>query len=158
METLVTAAWGASARKGSTSEAGQPEKTILPDCIVAMGEYIQALLHSAGGKACFELVVCYAHDLEKRASIFPRLKFKQSIEYAQNRIVEFAMGNIEKGVFRPRVPIRSLFLFVSVFMDGISQMWYSMRQGEISNDAASAADIPAMFQTLAKAVVNFLEV
>lgn len=134
----------------------QPEKTILSDCIIAMGEYIEELLKSAGGKTCFELVVYYAYDLEKKASLFPRLKFKQSLEYAQNRIVEYAMSNVDKGVFRPQIPVRSIILFVSAFIDGISQMWYATRQGAINYDSASATDIPEMFQTLAKAVICFL--
>lgn len=135
----------------------QAEKIILAKCFIAMGEYIEELLKSVVGKTFFELTVLYAYDVEKRAAIFPKLKFKQSLEYAQHRIVEYALSNVEKGVFRPQIPMRSIILFVSCFIDGIAQS-VAINTEESSNyDFKPASDIPEMFQTLAKAVVSFLE-
>lgn len=135
----------------------QPERTILTECFVAMGEYIEELLESVGGKTFFELIVYYSFDLEKTASVFPRLKYKQNLDCARNKIVEYGTSNIDKGIFKPQVPIRSLIQFVNIFIDGVAQMWYSMRQGAIHYDPGSAPDISEMFRTLAKAVINFLE-
>jgi AcrR family transcriptional regulator len=135
----------------------QSEKMILAECFIAMGEYIEELLKSVVGKTFFELLVLYSSDFEKRNTIFPKIKFKQSLEYAQQKIVEYAMRNVEKGVFRPQIPVRSILLFVSIFIDGIAQSVVFNAAGS-TNDPESATDIAEMFQTLAKVVINFLDV
>lgn len=132
----------------------QTEKEILFACFVALGEYVEELLKSVGGRTCFELTVFYAYDFEKRAAIFPKLKFKQSLAYAQNRILEYVFSNIEKGIFSPQVPIHSIVMFISSFIDGIAQ---SVATGTTEGNDNSR-DISTMFQTLAKAVIGFLEV
>ena len=68
------------------------EKEVLSECIVAIGDYIEELLKSIGGKTCFELTVFYAYDFEKRATVFPKLKYKQSLEYAQTKIAEYILA------------------------------------------------------------------
>jgi len=129
------------------------EKVILSECIIAIGEYIEELLKSVGGKTCFELTVFYAYDFEKRATVFSKLKFKQSLEYAQNKIMEYILSNVEKGIFNPHIPIRSIIMFVSSFIDGIAQ---SVATGAAAGHD-NPADISMMFQTLAKAIIGFLE-
>lgn len=129
------------------------EKEILSECIIAMGEYIEKLLKSVGGRTCFELTVFYAYDFEKRATVFPKLKFKQSLEYAQSKIVEYTLNNVEKGIFYPQIPIHSIIMFTSSFIDGISQ---SVATGAAQGNDNSA-DISVMFHTLAKAMIGFLE-
>ena len=136
----------------------QPEKIILAECLIALGEYIAELLKSVVGKTFFELLVLYSCDFEKRAAIFPKLKFKQSLEYAQIKIMEYTMSNVGKGVFRPQIPVHSIILFVGVFIDGIAQTVVFNAAGGNGHDSEPAVDITEMFQTLAKAVVNFLEV
>jgi len=130
------------------------EKEILSQCIIAIGEYLGELLKTVGGRTCFELTVLYAYDFEKRALVYPRLKFKQSLEYAQNKTLEYAMSNVEKGVFSPQIPILSIVMFVSSFIDGIAQ---SAATGT-AEGKDSSAEISVMFQTLGKAVISFLGV
>lgn len=130
------------------------EKEILSECIIAIGKYIEELLKSVGGRTCFELTVLYAYDFEKRTAIFPKLKFKQSLVYAQNKILEYVSNNIEKGVFSPQIPIRSISMFVSNFIDGIAQSMAT----DVAEGNDSPEDISMMFHTLAKAVICFLEI
>ena len=130
------------------------EKEIFSECIIEIGKYIEELLKSVGGRTCFEFTVFYAYDFEKRATVFPKLKFKQSLEYAQNKIAEYTLSNVEKGVFHPQIPIHSLIMFVGSFIDGIAQ---SMATGAAEGNDNSA-DIPAMFQILAKAMIGLLGV
>lgn len=130
------------------------EKEILSECIIAIGKYFEELLKSVGGRTCFELTVFYAYDFEKREMIFPKLKFKQSLAYAQNKILEYVFCNIEKGIFCPQISIRSIVLFISSFIDGIAQ---SVATGA-SEGNDIFGDISMMFDTLAKAVIGFLEV
>lgn len=132
--------------------AQKTEKEIVSECIIAIGKYIEELLKSVGGRTCFELTVFYAYDLEKKATMFPKLKFKQSLDYAQNEIVDYILINVEKGVFHPQIPIHSLIMFVGSFIDGIAQ---SMATG-VAGDSSHSADIPMMFQILAKAMVDYL--
>ena len=133
-----------------------PEKTILSDCLIAIGEFLAELLRSAIGKTFFELLVLYSSEFVKRTIIFPRLKFRQSLEYAQNRILEFTVASIEKGVFQPQIPIRSIMLFVNVFFDGIAQnAVYKATEGD-ARGSGPAIDIREMYRTLANAVINFL--
>lgn len=130
------------------------EKEILSECIIEIGKYIEELLKSVGGRTCFEFTVLYAYDFEKRATVFPKLRFKQSLEYAQNKIVEFILLNVEKGIFCPQIPIQSLILFAGSFIDGIAQ---SIATGAAKcND--NSADISEMFQILAKAMIGLLGV
>lgn len=128
------------------------EKEVLSECIVAIGDYIEELLKSIGGKTCFELTVFYAYDFEKRATVFPKLKYKQSLEYAQTKIAEYILAGVESGVFHPQIPIRSIILFASSFIDGIAQ---SVATGTAEGDDG-LVDISIMFQTLAKAIIGFL--
>ena len=137
--------------------SNQSERIILEGCFIAMGEYIQELMKSIVGKTFFELTVLYSCDLEKRTSIFPKLKFKKSLAYAQNKITEYVMSNVKKGIFQPQIPVGSIILFVSAFIDGIAQSIVLGAAGGNNQNSESATDIPEMFQTLAKAIINFLE-
>ena len=134
----------------------QEEKIVLGECFIVMGEYIEEMLKSTVGKTFFELTILYAYDFEKRASIFPNLKFKQSLEYAQNKIVEYVIHNVDKGVFCPRIPLQSIIQFVSIFIDGVGQIAVNMPEAN-NHPSNSEMVIPEMFQVLAKAVVSFLE-
>lgn len=129
------------------------EKEIISECIIAIGRYIEELLTSVGGRTCFELTVFYAYDFEKRAAIFPKLKFKQSLAYAQDKVLEYVLSNIEKGIFHPQIPIRSIVMFINSFIDGIAQ---SAATGTAKGPDGSG-DISDMFMTLARAVTGFLE-
>ncbi len=137
--------------------SAQSEKAILMQCIIAIGEYIGELLNSVGGKLFFELLVSYAYHTEKRNSIFPKLNFKQSIEYAQNKILEYVLKNIHKGVFHPTIPVDSIVMFTCVAIDGISQGVAIGSIGDNNQDAKIDVNVPEMFQTLAKSIINFLE-
>jgi AcrR family transcriptional regulator len=135
----------------------QSEKVILAKCFIAMGEYIEEVLTSVVGKTLFELIVLYAYDSNKRAALFPKLKFHQCLGYARQKIVEYSLFNIENGVFKPQIPVHSLVLFVSSFIDGIAQSAAIQTEKSVRLESEPPLDIPDMFQTLAKAVVNFLE-
>nr|UDN51683.1 hypothetical protein JJC16_03090 [Clostridioides sp. ES-S-0107-01] len=129
------------------------EKEILFECILSIGKYIDELLKSVGGKTCFELIVFYSFDIEKRATVHPKLNFKKSLAYAQNRIVDYTLKNIEKGIFLPRIPIHSLVMFISSFIDGIAQNVATSEAEENNN----SMNIIEMFQILAKAMISFLK-
>lgn len=133
----------------------QSEKIILSECFIAIGEYIKELLNSIVGKTFFELTVLCSYDIEKRTFIFPKLKFKQSLEYAQHKIVEYILTNVDKGIFKPQIPVRSIILFVSSFIDGIAQS-IAINTADSSGNSEQVSDIPEMFQALAKAVIGFL--
>jgi len=135
----------------------QTEKEILTECFVAMGEYIEELLRSGTGKTFFELLILYSPDQEKSMNVFPRLKFKQSLEYAQMKILTYTMDNIAKGIFIPQIPLESLILFVRAFIDGIAQTVIFDPNADKGQDPQNVIDVPAMFRTLAKAVIAFLE-
>lgn len=133
----------------------QTIKSVVSDCIVSIGEYIEELLKSIGGKTCFELLVTYAYDAEKRNSIFPKLQFKQSLEYAQNRIVEYLMQKIQQGVLQTSISVDSIIMFTGISIDGIMQ---SVAMNTVENaENKTIVDVPEMFQTLAKALISFLE-
>lgn len=134
----------------------QPEKTILSESIIAIGEYVEELLKSVGGKTCFELLVFYAYDSEKRNTVFPLLKFKQSLEYAQNKIVDYLIKSIQKEIFRPTISLNSIIMFIGISIDGISQNVAMGAIGDNKTDEKLTLDISEMFQILAKAVNGFL--
>jgi len=133
----------------------QPAKPVILDCIIAIGEYIEELLKSVGGKTCFELLVTYAYDTEKRNAIFPKLKFKQSLEYAQNKIVEYLTQNINQGILQTTIPVNSIIMFICISIDGITQSVAINTVG--AGGEKTVVDISEMFQTLAKALISFLE-
>lgn len=133
----------------------QTIKSVVSDCIVSIGEYIEELLKSIGGKTCFELLVTYAYDAEKRNVIFPKLQFKQSLEYAQNKIVEYLMQKIQQGVLQTSISVDSIIMFTGISIDGIMQ---SVAMNTVENaEDKTIVDVPEMFQTLAKALISFLE-
>lgn len=130
----------------------QSKKAILSECIIAIGEYVEELLKSVGGRTCFELIVSYAYDAEKKNTVFPKLKFKQSLEYAQSKIVEYLMQNIHQGVLQTTIPVNSIIMFICISIDGITQ---SVAVNTIED--ITTVNISEMFQTLAKALISFLE-
>lgn len=136
--------------------SGKAEVHILSECFMAMGEYIEELLKSIVGKTFFELIVLCSYDFEKRASIFPKLRFKQSLEYARQKIVDFILHNVDKGVFKPQIPVRSIILFVSSFIDGLAQSMAINTVESSSDNSEQASDIHEMFRALANAVIGFL--
>ena len=136
--------------------SNQEEKTILSECFLAIGEYIEELMKSAVGKTFFELTILYAYDAEKQSTIFPKLMFKNSLEYAQQEIVKYVLANVERGIFTPQIAIRSIILFVSSSVDGIAQS-VAINGTKKGDEILVEGDIPEMFGTLAKAVINFLE-
>lgn len=135
----------------------QAESEILSECFSVMGEYIEELMNSIAGKTFFELMVLYAYDIKKRNAIFPKLRLKQSLEYAQQKIIEYVLRNIETGVFHPQVPVQSIIRFTGSFIDGIAQSMVFGTSRDDSHNPEPASDIPEMFQLLAKAVLGFLE-
>ena len=135
----------------------QSAQIILSDCFIAMGEYIAELLKSIIGKTFFELQILYSSDFEKTRAIFPKLKFKQSLEYSQYKTVEYALRKLEEGVFRSQIPPLSLLAFVTIFIDGIAQSVVFNSAGGNNQDSEATPDIPEMFQVLAKAVIGFLK-
>ena len=139
-------------------DSGQSEKAILSDCIVTIGEYMEELLESVGGKTFFELIVYYSYDLEKRALVSPRLKFQQSLEYAQNKIMDYALANVDRGVFKPMIPVGSIIMFVISFIDGIALSLATNAAGETERNFGMAIHVPELFRTLAAAIIGFLEV
>jgi len=136
-------------RLDTVLSSGQSEKVVLAECLKAMGVYIAEMMESVAGKAFFELTVLYAYDIEKRDAIYPRLKVKQSIEYAQHKIVEYVLSNVEKGVFHPLIPVSSIVQFVSIFTDGTAQ--------SVATNAVNTPDIVEMYHILAQAILGFLE-
>lgn len=135
----------------------QEEKLILYNCIIAIGKYIEELLKTVGGKTCFELLVFYAYDNEKRNTIFPLLKFKQSLEYAQNKIVNYMTEKIKNKVLHPSVSVDSMIMFVSISIDGIAQSVAMSTLEENNQDKKLSLNSVEMFQLLAKAIINFFE-
>jgi len=130
----------------------QDEKNVLTQCLIALGDYIAELLKSTAGKTFFELLALYSADPEKRDGLLTRLKFRQSLEYTQSKIMEFTLAKVEEGVFQPQIPVRSILLFASAFIDGIA-----LEVTLNTTDASPSTDIPEMFQALAKFVINLLE-
>jgi AcrR family transcriptional regulator len=135
-----------------------PATTILTECLVAMGQYVAELLQSIVGKTFFELLVMYSSDPEKSSTILPELKFRQSLEYAQYKTVQFALASVEKGVFTPQIPVASIIQFVSVFIDGIAQ--HAVFSSASGNDQGSEPEmgIPELFQTLSRVVIDLMNV
>jgi AcrR family transcriptional regulator len=132
--------------------SNQPERVILFQCIAALGEFMETLLKSVGGRVFFELIVTYSHDAERRALVSPRLRFQQSLEYAENKIVRFAMDNVDKGIFRPQIPVTSIIDFIVSFMDGIA-----LSAAINKTHSGTSLVVTEIFQTLALSIIGFLE-
>lgn len=132
------------------------EKEILFESIIAIGEYIDELLNSVGGKTFYELIVHYGYDYEKRSTVFPKLKLKQSLEHAQMKLVEYFVDCIKVGKLHSSIPVERLIKYISTSVDGISQIGAMSKVENNNQDKALDIDISEMFQTLAEATVNFL--
>lgn len=115
-------------------------------------------MKSAAYKTFFELTVLYAYDFEKRAAIFPKLKFKQSLEYARQRIADYIQNNATLGVFRPQISMRSIIMFVNSSIDGIAQSIAIDAAEKRNRNSEHALEVSEMFRTLAKVVIGLLEV
>jgi hypothetical protein len=65
---------------------------------------------------------------------------------------------VEKGVFRPRIPTPAIIQFVGVFIDGVAQSVVFNVAERSNHHSEAAVGVAELFQVMAKAVVNFLEV
>lgn len=127
------------------------ESTIVFESITAIGEYIKDLQKTVGGKILFGLLVLYAFDQQKKEALIQKLIFRQSLDTAQNYIIEYILQNIEKGVFEPIIPLEAIIRFTQAAIDGISNNTAIQSIG-----SGSETYITEMFQTLAKAILYFL--
>jgi AcrR family transcriptional regulator len=137
--------------------SAQSEKAILSECIIEIGGYVEGLLKSVGEKTCFELLVLYAYDNEKRKVIFPRLRFKQCLEYVQDKIVEYFISCVRQGVFHPTISMEAMITFIGISIDGITQHAAMSTVGDNGEDKEPTINVSEQFLLLSKAVVNFLE-
>ncbi|WP_027630532.1 TetR/AcrR family transcriptional regulator [Ruminiclostridium cellobioparum] len=127
------------------------EADIVFESINAMGYYIKKLQNTVGGKILFGILVLYAFDQQKKESVLQRLIFRQSLDNAQSLIIGYIRQNIEKGVFKPIIPLEEIIRFTQAAVDGIST------DTAIQSIAGrSETYISEMFATLAKAILYFL--
>lgn len=135
-------------------DLNQEEAATLENCFILMGDYIHEMLKSEVGKTFFELIVLYGSDIEKRNDLLPKLKFKQNLDYAQQRTIEYVLKSVNSGIFEPLVPVPSIIQFVSVFIDGLAQTVVMANRP----DSETTINISEMFKMLAKTVTDFLNV
>lgn len=136
--------------------SNENEAHIIMEGLIAIGSYIESLQHVMGGKIYFELLVTYAYDAEKRNSVLSRLKFKQSLEYAQSRMVTYLEEQVQRGLLNPIIPLEEIVLFTCTSIDGIANDAAISQVEDHHSDLAPQIDIVSMFQTLSKAITYFL--
>ncbi len=127
------------------------ENNIVFESITAVGEYIKDLQKTVGGKILFGLLVLYAFDSQKKESVIQKLIFKQSLDTTQNLIIGYILQNIEKGVFKPIIPLEEIIRFTQAAIDGISNDTAIQSIG-----SESETYITEMFKTLAKVLLYFI--
>jgi hypothetical protein len=66
----------------------EPEK-ILHDCIISIGEYIIEFVRTISGKTCCQMISAYGYDTKSYNNIILKMKYKQSLGYAQNELMKF---------------------------------------------------------------------
>ncbi|MDF2939249.1 MAG: transcriptional regulator, TetR family [Paenibacillaceae bacterium] len=120
-------------------------------CMTAMGGYIEELQQTVGGKMLFGLLVLYAFDRQKQESLIARLQFRQNLEAAQLLIIGYIGQQIDKGIFRPVIPLEAIIRFTQASIDGISTSTAIQ-----SMESSGSTCISEMFETLAKSVLYFL--
>lgn len=138
-------------------DSKQPATTILTEVILTIGRFVEELLQTVGGRMFFELLVYYAYDVEKEQTILSRLKFKQSIDYAQSKTIDYFIASIEKEEIQLTIPITSITRFIGVSVDGIIQyaaLSSIKNSQEIEELVSETADL---FQTLTQSIVHFLK-
>ncbi|OJG81876.1 hypothetical protein RV10_GL001740 [Enterococcus pallens] len=138
-------------------DSKQPATTILTEVILTIGRFVEEVLQTVGGRMFFELLVYYAYDVEKEQTILSRLIFKQSIDYAQSKTIDYFIASIEKEEIQLTIPITSITRFIGVSVDGIIQyaaLSSIKNSQEIEELVSETADL---FQTLTQSIVHFLK-
>ena len=130
--------------------------TIISEGMAAMGAYLDESLKSTAGKMYFELLPLCAHDKKRTENILSRVKYRQCLGYARQKMVEYLIPNIQQGVFRPSVDIESLLMFICISIDGIANDAAQSMAGDDKVEPDFKVDVPEMFAVLAKAIVNLL--
>lgn len=135
----------------------QPATTILSDVILAIGRFVEELLRAVGGKLFFELLVYYAYDAEKEQTTLAQLKFKQSIDYAQSKIIDYFIASIKKEEIQLTLPIESITRFIGVSVDGIIQ--YAALSSAKNNQEKDklASETADLFRTLTQSIIHFFK-
>ena len=135
-------------------ESERSAPSVIADCIIALGEYVNSLFDSTWGRCFFELVVYYSHDVEKRTRVFPHLIFKQHLDQAKQKIVDYVITCSAEGNVALAIPVDSMVQFVNYCIDGITQNMAIMGVDR-ENQVPSVKSMSA-FETLAQVVVNFI--
>lgn len=102
------------------------------------------------------LLVIYAHNAHKRENILPRLRFRNTLAYAQQKTAEYLIQNVRNGTLKPTISVASLISFTCAAIDGISNDAVLSVAGQSGEAPDMQIDILELFQVLAKSVVGFL--
>lgn len=100
-------------------ESQRTHREILSSLFSELGKYLLLVMDRVGGKILYELQVRYAFDKEKQEIWLPKLLFKQNFMYFQKVCVEYLLAGVEKGIYRTKIPVKDLVLYVGVSIDGI---------------------------------------
>jgi AcrR family transcriptional regulator len=130
--------------------------TIISEGMAALGSYLDETLKSPAGKMYFELLPLCAHDSQRTENILSRVKYRQCLGSAQQKMVEYLISNIQQGLFRPSVDIEALLMFICVSIDGIAIDAAQSMTRDDKTKTDFKVDVPEMFAVLAKAMINLL--
>lgn len=136
--------------------SGLEETETISKCLLAIGSYMRELLKLSAGKMYFGLLAIYERDAHKREYILPRLKFRKTLAYAQQKTAEYLIQNVQNGALKPTISVEALIAFTSAAVDGISSGAVLNDAGEGGRAPGPAIDILELFQVLAKSIAGFL--
>lgn len=135
----------------SLIESDRSPANAISDSIRSIGEYINELQNTLGGKMLFSLLVMYAFDSEKKKSVVEKLIFHQTLNKAQQNILIYIQDHINNGRLKPTVPFHTLLKFTQSAIDGIAN-----DAAILSMESNEETYIPEQFEILAKTILYFL--
>ena len=73
------------------------------------------------GKMYFEYSALIANQPEYLKPFTENVKIATDLQYLQKRTIEYLVAQVEKGYFKPLLPIQDIFAFIGTSIDGIQR-------------------------------------
>ena len=111
------------------------------------------------GKTYFEYSALIANQPEYLEPFTQNVKIARELQYLQKKTTEYIVAQVEKGYFKPQMPVQDIFTFIGTSIDGIERdlvLVQCYRLGTYTTSIPHDFDPEKLMKVLCKSVIYLL--
>ena len=111
------------------------------------------------GKMYFEYFALIANQPEYLKLFTEHVKIAADLQYLQKRTIEYVVTQVERGYFKPLLPVQDIFAFIGTSIDGIQRdliLVQCYRVGSYTTSMPKDMDPQKLINVLCKSLVYLL--